>query len=160
MPTVLHFTKAPVVSASQRASRNLRSARFDRVLCAPKAGAHQVIDNQWNHELWQQSGQHKIPVALSDLFFDEFPLRLSDRNSLILLALTFWHGFRPSLGFCHGFGTVDVPEVRVISPEARTVEILLLEYSFLRSTQILNSGTVTPKLFPHVSVDIARIWPD
>jgi Uma2 family endonuclease len=53
-----------------------------------------------------------------------------------------------------------VPEVWVVSPEARTVEILYLENGFLRTSHILASGALTPKLFPHVSVDIAKIWPD
>jgi Uma2 family endonuclease len=58
------------------------------------------------------------------------------------------------------YASLGVPEVWVISPEARTVEVLYLEDNYLRSSQILNTGTLTPKLFPHVSVDIASIWPD
>ena len=58
------------------------------------------------------------------------------------------------------YATLGVPEVWVISPEARTVEILYLENGFLRTMNILASGAISPKLFPHVKVDIASIWPD
>jgi Uma2 family endonuclease len=58
------------------------------------------------------------------------------------------------------YASLGVPEVWVISPEARTVEVLHLENGYLRSTQILAHGTVTPRAFPHVTVDIAAIWPD
>jgi Uma2 family endonuclease len=58
------------------------------------------------------------------------------------------------------YSEISVPEVWVISPEARTVEVLYLEDGFLRSSQVLASGTLTPKLFPQVTVDIAAIWPD
>ena len=106
--------KAPAFSAPQWASREVGvtsgSARFSRVLTAPKAGAHQVIDNQWNHELWHQSGQHKIPVALPSSVLTSLLSGLSDRNSLILLTLAFWHGFRPAWGLV----TVDV-RVRCIA---------------------------------------------
>ena len=46
------------------------------------------------------------------------------------------------------------------SPEARTVEVLHLEDGYLRSSHVQNNGTLTPKLFPQVSVEIAKIWPD
>jgi Uma2 family endonuclease len=58
------------------------------------------------------------------------------------------------------YAEISVPEVWVISPEERTVEVLYLEDGFLRSSQVLASGTLTPKLFPQVTVDIASIWPD
>ena len=58
------------------------------------------------------------------------------------------------------YASIGVPEVWVISPEARTVEVLLLEDGRLHSTQVLARGVLTPKLFPLVNVDIARIWPD
>jgi Uma2 family endonuclease len=58
------------------------------------------------------------------------------------------------------YATLGVPEVWVVSPEARTVEVLYLDNGFLRTSHFLNSGALTPKLFPQVSVDIAKIWPD
>jgi Uma2 family endonuclease len=58
------------------------------------------------------------------------------------------------------YASPGVPEVWVISPEARTVEVLNWEDGYLRSAQILSHGTLTPKLFPNVTVDIASIWPD
>ena len=58
-----------------------------------------MIDNQSNQELWHLSGQHKIPVALPSSLLTSLLSGLSDRNSLILLILAFWHGFRPAWGF-------------------------------------------------------------
>jgi Uma2 family endonuclease len=58
------------------------------------------------------------------------------------------------------YASIGVPEVWVISPEARTVEVLYLEQGYLHSTHILARGTLKPKLFPNVTVDIASIWPD
>ena len=56
------------------------------------------------------------------------------------------------------YASLGVPEVWVISPEARTVEVLYPEDGKLRITQIPASGVLTPRLFPHANVDIASIW--
>jgi Uma2 family endonuclease len=52
-----------------------------------------------------------------------------------------------------------VPEVWVVSPEARTVEVLLLQQGQLTTTAILREGQLKPARFSEASVDIESIWP-
>jgi Uma2 family endonuclease len=52
-----------------------------------------------------------------------------------------------------------VPEVWVVSPEARTVEVLLLQQGQLSTTAILREGKLSPARFSEASVDIEAIWP-
>ena len=58
------------------------------------------------------------------------------------------------------YASLGVPEMWVVSPEARTVEVLYLESGFLRSAQALTQGVLEPKQFPGVQIQIAEIWPD
>jgi Uma2 family endonuclease len=58
------------------------------------------------------------------------------------------------------YASLGVPEMWVVSPEARTVEVLYLESGFLRSAQALTQGVLEPKHFPGVQIQIAGIWPD
>ena len=58
------------------------------------------------------------------------------------------------------YASLGVPEMWVVSPEARTVEALYLESGFLRSAQALTQGVLEPKHFPNVQIQIAEIWPD
>jgi Uma2 family endonuclease len=58
------------------------------------------------------------------------------------------------------YASLGVPEMWVVSPEARTVEVLYLENGFLRSAQALTQGVLEPKHFPGVQIQIAEIWPD
>ena len=58
------------------------------------------------------------------------------------------------------YASIGVPEVWVVSPEGGTVEILYLAEGYLRSAQVLREGLLTPKHFPGVQVEIARIWPE
>ena len=58
------------------------------------------------------------------------------------------------------YASLGVPEMWVVSPEARTVEVLYLENGFLRSAQALTQGVLEPKHFPNVQIQIAGIWPD
>jgi Uma2 family endonuclease len=53
-----------------------------------------------------------------------------------------------------------VPEVWVVSPEARTVEILQLHEGNLHTVQLVSQGELVPKCFPRVRVEVSAIWPD
>jgi Uma2 family endonuclease len=57
------------------------------------------------------------------------------------------------------YESLGVPEVWVISPEARTVEVLSLKDGRLRTTALLRDGQIKPVHLPGVSVDVAAIWP-
>jgi Uma2 family endonuclease len=54
---------------------------------------------------------------------------------------------------------LGVPEVWVLSPEARTFEILQLQDGKLRTVSTLREGQIRPLKFPNVVVDAASVWP-
>ena len=58
------------------------------------------------------------------------------------------------------YTSIGVPEVWVIHPEARRIEVLYLENGQLGDRGVLSEGVLQPRLFPNVQVDIAQIWPD
>lgn len=58
------------------------------------------------------------------------------------------------------YASLGVPEIWVVSPEARTVEILYLEDGQFRRQSILAEGILKPLHFPDVQVVISEIWPD
>ena len=57
------------------------------------------------------------------------------------------------------YETLGVPEVWVISPEARTCEVLLLKDGRLETAAVLRAGQLQPTHLPGVTIDIAAIWP-
>jgi Uma2 family endonuclease len=62
-------------------------------------------------------------------------------------------------GKLQDYESLGVPEVWVVSPEAQTVEVLLLREGRLVTTTLLRQGQLQPARFPEVVVDIASIWP-
>jgi Uma2 family endonuclease len=58
------------------------------------------------------------------------------------------------------YESLGVPEVWVISPDARTVEVLLLKGGRLTAGAPLREGSLQPTHFTGVAVDIASIWPE
>ena len=60
---------------------------------------------------------------------------------------------------CKDYESLGVPEVWVVSPEAQTVEVLLLQDGRLATTTLLREGQLKPTRFPEAAVDISAIWP-
>jgi Uma2 family endonuclease len=57
------------------------------------------------------------------------------------------------------YESLGVPEVWVVSPEARTCEVLLLKDSRLETSAVLREGQLNPSRLTGVVIDIAAIWP-
>src|SRR5579864_2265577 len=57
------------------------------------------------------------------------------------------------------YQSLGVPEVWVVSPEAQSVEVMLLKQRQLSTTALLREGQLTAVHFPGAVVDIASIWP-
>jgi Uma2 family endonuclease len=57
------------------------------------------------------------------------------------------------------YESLGVPEVWVISPEARTCEVLLLKDGRLETTSVFRQGQLQPSHLTGVAIDIAAIWP-
>jgi Uma2 family endonuclease len=57
------------------------------------------------------------------------------------------------------YESLGVPEVWVVSPEAQTVEVMLLNDGRLSTSALLREGQLKPAHFPGALVDIASIWP-
>jgi Uma2 family endonuclease len=57
------------------------------------------------------------------------------------------------------YESLGVPEVWVISPEAQTVEVMLLKEGRLSTAALLREGQLQPNQFPGAAIDIASIWP-
>lgn len=62
-------------------------------------------------------------------------------------------------GKLNDYESLGVPEVWVISPEARTVEVLTLKENRLLTTALASEGRIAPRNFPEIAVDVAAIWP-
>ncbi len=58
------------------------------------------------------------------------------------------------------YESIGVPELWILSPEARTIEVLRLQEGKLRTVQVLVEGQLCPARFPEAVVEVASIWPD
>lgn len=58
------------------------------------------------------------------------------------------------------YASLGVPEYWEVSPNRRTLEVLLLEAGRYHTAATLAEGILKPREFPDVQVDISTIWPD
>jgi len=57
------------------------------------------------------------------------------------------------------YASLGVPEVWVVSLEARSVEVLLWKQGTLATTSLLREGQLKAIEFPNAAIEIADIWP-
>ena len=57
------------------------------------------------------------------------------------------------------YENLSVPEVWVVSPEAQTVEVMLLKEGRLTTAALLREGQLCPSQFPGAAIDVVSIWP-
>lgn len=57
------------------------------------------------------------------------------------------------------YESIGAGEVWVVSPEARTVEVIISREGRLKTEGILNGGKLTPLRLPEASIDVEAIWP-
>ena len=57
------------------------------------------------------------------------------------------------------YESLGVPEVWVVSPEAQSVEVMLLKEGRLRTAALLREGQLRPSQFHGAAVEITSIWP-
>lgn len=58
------------------------------------------------------------------------------------------------------YAKIGVPEVWVLSPEAQTIEILVLHNGGFERKGIFVDGMIEPTKFPGVEIDVPSIWPE
>lgn len=58
------------------------------------------------------------------------------------------------------YESIGVPELWIISPEAQTIEVILLEKGKLVTHSVVTQGQLSPQRFPGVAVDVSSIWPE
>ncbi|MBZ5593209.1 MAG: Uma2 family endonuclease [Acidobacteriia bacterium] len=56
--------------------------------------------------------------------------------------------------------SMGVAELWIISPEAQTIEVVLLENGKLVTQGVVTQGQISPRRFPGVAVEVSSIWPD
>jgi Uma2 family endonuclease len=152
-----------------------------RIMPAPNCSHTEIVENlhrlvssqvDWR-KVWTVASQfdliirlHPLTARVPDLaVFDKGTIirgdgRIHSAPQLVVEVLSPSNTRREREEKLADYASLGVPEAWIVSPEARTVEVLYLEDGRLRRVQLLAEGILTPRHFPTVKVDIAAIWPE
>ena len=152
-----------------------------RIMAAPSWKHSEIVDNL-SYLIASQVDRRKVKVkaSLFNLIIRRQPLtarepdlavfhastiveqdgRIHSAPQLIVEVLSPANTRRERQEKLEDYASLGVPEVWVMAPEGRTVEVLYLEEGQLRRHAILADGVLKPRHFPDVQINIAEIWPD
>ena len=150
-----------------------------RIMPAPKWEHSEIVDNLWEQFMAQVDRREtKVKASQFALIIRREPLTttipdlaiferrtiveqdgyIHSAPQLVVEVLSPANRRREREEKLADYAELGVSEVWVVAPQGLTVEVLYLEDGLLHRSAVFADGTLTPRHFPSVHIEVAGIW--